>query len=380
MKKILLAATVPLSLKAFSLGLSFMEFLRERGYDVAAAAGPGSEAKSIRRAGFSFYEIPIPRKIRPFSDYVALRRLTDIICKERFDVVHTQTSKAGFIGRLAAHKTGVPLIIHTAHNWPFHPLLPFPIKRFYLTLEKKAARWCDALIVDTNAVKNYGIELGVAPKEHIHRIYMGIDLKRFRQYSHEEKLEWRGKYGISPHKIVIGCIARLVADKGIETFLACARELKDNDNLIFILGGEGKLRKYFERRVEEYGMRDKVIFTGHLDDVVPYLNMFDIFCLPTLREGFGVIFAEAQSCGVPVVGSDIEPLKEVIVDGVTGKRVPANDVRGFVDALRMFFDPKVRQEFAQAARRHIEDNFALQDIYEQTLALYRTLWEQKVKP
>lgn len=379
MKKILLVSTIPLSLKAFSLGLSFMAFLRERGYEVAAAAGLGADAEAIRREGFSFYEIPIPREIRPLSDYRALRKLRDIIRRERFDVVHTQTSKAGFIGRLAAKKAGVPLIIHTAHNWSFHSLLSFPIKHFYLMLEKKAAAWCDAIIVDSKAVRKYGLQLRAAPSDKIHQIYMGIDIKRFREYPAQEKANWRKRFGISPDKIVIGCIARLVPDKGIETFLACARELKDNNNLVFMLGGDGELRDSFERQVRQDGIDKKVIFTGHLDDVVPYLNMFDVFCLPTLREGFGVIFAEAQACGVPVVGSDIEPLREVIADGVTGKRVPVNDVKGFADALRMFFDSGLRHKYGQAARRYVEDKFSQEKIHEQTLALYLRLWEEKQK-
>ncbi|UCC96183.1 MAG: glycosyltransferase family 4 protein, partial [Candidatus Omnitrophota bacterium] len=78
-----------------------------------------------------------------------------------------------------------------------------------------------------------------------------------------------------------------VPDKGIETFLACAQKMRDNKNLVFMIGGDGELRKDFERQVQEAGMQEKIIFTGHLDDTTPYFNMFDIFCLPTLREGFG---------------------------------------------------------------------------------------------
>ncbi|UCC96240.1 MAG: glycosyltransferase family 4 protein, partial [Candidatus Omnitrophota bacterium] len=102
----------------------------------------------------------------------------------------------------------------------------------------------------------------------------------------------------------------------------------------FMIGGDGELRKDFEHQVREAGMQEKIIFTGHLDDTTPYFNIFDIFCLPTLREGFGVVFAEAQACGVPVVASDIAALREVVCDGVTGKLVSVGDVDGFADALR----------------------------------------------
>ncbi|RKY40904.1 MAG: hypothetical protein DRP85_07635 [Candidatus Makaraimicrobium thalassicum] len=379
MKKILLVSTIPLSLKVFSLGLSFMEFLRDKGYDVHAAGGGGREAECIRERGFPYHEIFIPRQIRPLSDLKAFVSLARILKKERFDVVHTQTSKAGFIGRLAARMAGVPVVVHTAHNWPFHQLLPFYLRYFYLMLERLAGHWCDALIVDTRAVKQYGMQCRVIPEEKIHQVYMGIDCARFNEYTREKKLEVRRSLGIGPEKIVIGAISRLVPDKGIETFIDCARRLKDRDDLFFVVGGDGELREQCERDVEASGLRRKFTFLGHLDDVVPYLNAFDVFFLPTLREGFGVIFAEAQACGVPVVASDIGPLREAVDDGETGLLVPPGDTRGFVDALLRVCEPQERARMSLQARQYVRNNFAVSDIHEKTRRLYQTLWDAREK-
>jgi len=377
MKKILLVSTIPLSLKVFSLG--FMEFLRDKGFEVEAAGSPGEGSEYIRAQGFRYHEIPISRRINPGSDFKSLCLLEEVFEKGKFDIIHTQTSKAGFIGRLAGYRKKVPLVIHTAHNWACHDLLPAWQKNFYLMLEKKAAKWCDAIIVDTKAVRDYGLKLKIAASDKIHQIYMGIELDRFREYKPEDKMAQRQKYGINPNKIIVGTIARLVPDKGIETFLACAQQLRDNKNLVFMVGGDGELRNDFEKEVQKAGMKDRFIFTGHLDDVVPYLNMFDIFCLPTLREGFGVVFAEAQACGVPVVASDIGPLREVVIDGVSGRLVPVNNVKEFSNTLGSLLDPNLRNKYAQAARKHVQNNFDINKINEQILALYKQLWEQKIK-
>ena len=377
MKKILIFSNIPVTIKAFSL--SYMKFLREKGYEVQAAAASGEVAESVRRAGFRYHDIEVPRTIKPIGDFRAFRSLVSLLRKEKFDVIHTQTSKAGFIGRLAGHVARVPFVVHTAHDWPFHPLLHPLLKYFYVVLERMASGWCDVIIVDSKTVEKYGLQSKVAPPEKIHQIYMGVDLNHFRPYTAPEKIKLRQSLGIDPEKIVIGSMARLVPDKGIETLIDCARRLKDQNNLLFILAGKGKLREHFEKEINRAGLAGKFIFTGYLEDVVPYLNVFDIFCLPTLREGFGVIFAEAQACGTPVVGSDIPVLKEVIRDGASGFLVPPYDTDGFIKALRKLFDPELRKRMGIEARRHIQENFSVEEINKKIFALYNRLWKAKDK-
>ncbi|MFH1776603.1 MAG: glycosyltransferase family 4 protein [Candidatus Omnitrophota bacterium] len=372
LKKILFISTIPLSLKAFSL--PFMVFLRNKGFKVEAASGAGQEVQDIEKAGFRFHEINIPRGINPINDFRAYRCYKKLLTGADFDLVHTQTSKAGFIARKAAFDAGVPVIVHNVGGWPFHPFLPALLRYFYLTLEKKAAHWADALILVSKAEMEYGLRFKAAPAGKMYQIYNGIDLQRFFPYEASRKRDLRAKYGIASEKIVVGCIARLVEDKGIETFLAAAKELKNDNRFIFILGGEGHLRGNFERFVFDNKMKGKVIFAGYLNDTASYLNMFDLFCLPTRREGFGAIFAEAQACGVPVIASDIPSLREVILDGVSGKLLPPDDVSGFANAMRFFNDGQIRQKFAEAGRRHVEDKFALTNIHEQLFALYSMLW------
>lgn len=376
MKKILFFSTIPSSIKEFSL--DFMKYLRSQGFIVEAAAGVAKQTEYIRSQGFVCYDFQIPRGIDPIGDYNAFRAIRKIIREGHFDVVHTQTAKAGFIGRLAAYLEKVPLIIHTAHAWPFHPYLAKWKKYYYLYLEKIAAKLCDAIIVDTKTVQEYGNVFQVASSEKVHQIYMGIDLERFCSCSEDEKKLQKKYLNLPSEKIIVGSIARLVADKGIEVLIECANRLQNNPDFLFILLGEGELRPVFEKQIKDRGLENKFILAGYINDVSVYYRAFDIFFLPTLREGFGVVFAEAMSSAVPVIASDIEPLNnEIILNGTTGFLAKPDDVETFTRNLQKLLDSTLRRKMGEASRDHVAKNFNIHKINQQTLELYQHLWNKK---
>lgn len=372
MKKILFITTIPLTIKAFFL--DYMKFLKEKGYAVEAVSGEGGEVEFIKKQGFVYHIVPMARNISPIKDYKTFIQLKRLIKKGKYDLVHTQTSKAGLVGRLAARSSGKAIIVHTCGGWPFHHLLSRPVRFFYILLERLAAMWCDAIIAVSEKVGKEAVRFNTAPPKKIFQIYNGIDLKRFYPYDIEKRERFKKTLGIPQGRKIIGCISRLVPDKGIEIFLGAARELRGNNDLVFVLGGDGPLREKFERSVLEWGLKDKVIFTGHLEDTVSCLNTFDIFCLPTLREGFGVVFAEAGACGVPVIASDIAPLDEIIKDGYTGILAPAGDVNAFVKAIERLLDVRIRKEMGIHARQYIEEKFNAEDANRKMFDLYRKLW------
>jgi len=168
-----------------------------------------------------------------------------------------------------------------------------------------------------------------------------------------------------------------VPDKGIETFLACAEKLKNNFNYYFVIGGEGPLRKKYENDVKQLKLGDSVVFVGYIEDVVPYYNAFDLFCLPTLREGFGVVFVEAQSCGVPVIGSNIPSLREIIIDGKTGRIVEKQSIDGFAKAINDFSVAEVRTRYGCNGRNNIIANFNEKNMHKKIICLYEQLMKKK---
>ena len=375
MKRVLFIATIPSSIKEFSLG--YMKFLRGRGFHVEAIAGIGNQTDFIRRQGFVCHEVEIARGINPIKDFFSLLKMKKIIREGKFDLVHTQTAKAGFIGRLAAMLENAPIIIHTAHAWPFHALLPNWKKKYFLYLEKIAEKWCDAIIVDSREVKRYGLSFKVAPENKIHQIYMGIDLERYRPCADEQKKKWREQLNIPTEKIIVGAISRLVNDKGIETIIDCANLLKENKNIEFYILGEGEQRERFEKIIADKGLNDKVHLLGYINDIFPYLQSFDIFFLPTLREGFGVVFAEAQACGIHIISSKIAPLDEVIAENCSGFLYPPGSIQQFVQAILKLEDADLRKEIGEAGINHVKKHFDIQMINEQTFNLYQSLFNQK---
>src|SRR5439155_2366349 len=182
--KVLHICTIPLTARVFIAPVA--HYLRARGYEVAvacsgdeAADGPGLAAGQ-EQVGCPLYEVSIPRTVRPLADLRAVGQLYRLVRRLRPDIVHTQTSKAGVIGRIAARLAGTPIIIHTAHAFPFHPYLSAPVRWAYIMMERWAADWADLIMVDTESVRAEGLRHRIVrDPSKIVTVPMGIDLKKF---------------------------------------------------------------------------------------------------------------------------------------------------------------------------------------------------------
>jgi glycosyltransferase involved in cell wall biosynthesis len=381
--KVLQVCTILLTARTFIAPVAL--YLRARGYDVAvacsgdeAADGPGLSANR-EVAGCTLYFVTIPRTIRPFQDLRAVCQLYRLMRRLRPDIVHTQTSKAGIVGRLAAWLAGTPVIIHSAHAFPFHPYLPGPARWMYIAIERWAARLADLIMVDTESVRTDGLQYRIVqdPTKLV-TVPMGIDLKKFSPSSQGPD-NLRRALGFDAKDLVVGTVARLVPDKGLECFLRmAARVLAARSDVRFLIVGDGPLRPELERLADELGIRAKVIFTGHRTDVPALMKAMDLFVLPTLREGFGVVFAEAMATGKATIGSRIGPVAEIVEDGVTGYLVPPDDPEQFAQrVLELLGDDGKRRAFGEAGRRRVEKLFTEERMCETIERQYRRLLESK---
>jgi len=377
--KVLQVCTIFLTAQTFITSVA--GYLRARGYDVAVACS-GDEATdgpdlSVDRevAGCPLYFVTIPRTIRPFQDLRAVWHLYRLMRRLRPDIVHTQTSKAGIVGRLAAWLAGTPVIIHTAHAFPFHPYLSAPVRWAYVLLERWAARMTDLIMVDTESVRADGLQHRIVqdPTKLV-TVPMGIDLKKFSP-SPRGPDNLRRTLGFDAKDLVVGTVARLVPDKGLECFLQMAARIWANrSDTQFLIVGDGPLRPELERLADELGIRAKVIFTGHRTDVPALMDAMDLFVLPTLREGFGVVFAEAMAMGKATVGSRIGPVAEVVEDGITGYLVPPDSPGEFARrALELLGDEAKRRAFGRAGRQRVEKYFDAVRMCETIEQQYRRL-------
>lgn len=370
--KILHTSTIPFSMWAFTL--SFLKYLKGKDFDVQVASSPGKEERHFREANIPFFTVSIPRKIKPLQDLKAILRLYRFMKKEKFDMVHTQTAKAGYVTRVAAWLAGIPIIIYTAHAFPFHAYLKPLKKRLYILLERLASRMTDIILVDTEAVRRDGIDKKIKEPEKIVTVHMSVDLRRFspeRVDSHQI----RAQMGLGDHHFVVGTVANFVPDKGLDAFLRIGRLLKKEErNIKFLMVGDGPLRPQLESLTDALHLKDDVIFTGWREDIPEMMSAMDVFCLPTLREGFGVVFAEAMAMKVPVVTHRIEPIPEVVQENETGILVPLGREDLFAKAiLSLIRDEKLREEMGEKGRARVEKYFDERFMFEKTLRIYKGL-------
>lgn len=362
-----------------------LRYLSRHGYEAAVACSQESAADgpvspgSRDIEGCRVFSVAIPRTILPFQDFLAIRRLCQVIREFKPDVIHTQTSKAGIVGRLAARLAGVPVVIHTAHAFPFHAYLPLPVKWAYIWIERWVASWTDLLMVDTESVRMDGLwERIVQDAGRIVTVPMGVDLTRFSP-SLGGPGTLRDVLGLGGQALVVGTVARLVPDKGLECFLRMAAIIRaERTDVKFLIVGEGPLRHSLEQMAESIGLGPDLVFTGHRTDIPELMEAMDLFVLPTRREGFGVVFAEAMAMGKATVGSDIGPIAEVSEDGVTGYLAPADNPEAFAArALALLSDDAKRRTFGEAGRRRVEQLFSQSRMCELIEGHYRRLLAQK---
>jgi len=362
----------------WAFSLSFLKYLKGKNFDVQVASSPGKEENHFREANIPFFTVPIPRTIRPLQDLKAILRLYQFMKKEKFDMVHTQTAKAGYVTRVAAWMAGVPIIIYTSHAFPFHAYLNPLKKRLYIFLERLASRVTDIILVDTEAVRQDGIDKRIKGPEKIVTVHMGVDLEKFSP-ERVDRHQIRAGMGLRDHHFVVGTVANFVPDKGLDAFLRMAQLLKKEErNIKFLMVGDGPLRSQLESVADALQLRDDVIFIGWREDIPEMMSAMDIFCLPTLREGFGVVFAEAMAMSVPVVTHRIEPIPEVVQENETGLLIPPGREDLFVEAiLSLIHDEKLRNRMGEKGKARVETYFDEQFMFEKTLRIYELLIEAK---
>ncbi|MDI6791426.1 MAG: glycosyltransferase family 4 protein [bacterium] len=329
MKRLKIAQIATASISLRFLLLRQIKYLMDEGYEVKAVSSDGGYLDEVREAGVEIKTINIDRKIKPLADLVSLIKLIRYFKKERFDIVHTHTAKAGFLGRLAARITGVPIIIHTAHGFPFQPGLPGMKDRFYFWLEKFTALLSDRILSQNSEDVQTALRLGLVKPDKIREIGNGIDLGLFDpdriagQINVEEKR--RELFGDSGRTIFL-TIAEMIERKGLGYLLkAISQVVKEERNCGFVLVGDGPLRAGLEAQAEELGLCHHVRFLGFRTDIPLLFSLVDGYILSSLSEGLPRSIIEAMAMTRPVIATDVKGSREMVKDGETGFLVPAQD-------------------------------------------------------
>ncbi len=362
--------------------------LKKLGYETVLVKG--SEGKSegnmmdlAESRGINPVVIPeLGREIGLINDIKAFLRLYKLIKKEKPDIVHTHTAKAGTLGRIAAWLAGVPVIVHTFHG---HVLTGYfgRLKSWcFIQIEKALARLSSRLITLSDKLKEELIGMGIGNQGRFEIIPLGLDLKPFLD-SVEHKGEFRNEFGLSGDAVIVGIIGRLVPIKGHRLFLEAAKSVISDfgfrtSDLKFIIVGDGELRRELESYAEELGIADSVVFTGFRRDLPVIYSDLDIIALTSLNEGTPVSIIEAMASGKPVVAADVGGVSSLVKDSVTGFLVRPGDVRSLAEALLwMVREPEKRQKMGAEGRRRIYPAHDISQLIERIAFLYSGLLKNK---
>jgi glycosyltransferase involved in cell wall biosynthesis len=336
----------------------------DRGHEVTLITGPpiGPEGSLLQRAQSYGYRVEVfdemRRAILPRRDWKTYSHLIQRLRELQPDVVHTHSSKAGIIGRWAAHKAKMPFIVHTIHGLAFTASTSRLINSFYEMLERKTAPMTSKIVCVADAMREQSLNAGIGEPSQYVTIYSGMETAAFLQPP-VSRAEVRKQLGLADEHVAIGTIARLFHLKGHDDLLEMAPKLCERfANLRFLWVGDGLLRSDFEQRIAAMNLQDRFILTGLVPPTrIPELvNAMDILVHPSRREGLARALPQGSLAGIPLVTYDVDGNREGLIDGVTGFLLPAFDKQKLADAIvKLMEDASLRQRMGAAGRE-----FALQ--------------------
>ena len=328
-------------------------------YAVTIASGPTSGPEGSledRLPARPFERIPtLVRHPHPICDAIAVNYLYALMRRNRYHIVHTHTTKAGILGRIAARLAGVPIVIHTPHGHAFHDYLSRSGSAALRQVERWLACWTDQIVCLTEAERDDHVRLGIGPPQRFEVIHSGVDVDRFKNAKPDVAAK-RRDLGLPPTGPLVGCVARLVPVKGVHYLLeAVPRITAAVPRATVVYVGDGPLRPDLERRASVLGVNRAVAFLGLRRDVAEIMPLFDLVVLPSLNEGMGKAAVEAMAAGRPVVGSRISGIQDVVTDGQTGLLVlPADPEALAVAILRCLADPELALAMGRRAQAQVD--------------------------
>jgi len=350
-------------------------------YEVTLATGvdDGPEGDLLERARRTTRLVVVPelgRSINPLSDIAAFYKLYRLIRKGRYHIVHTHSSKAGVLGRLAAKLAGTPIIVHTLHSLVFHDYQPWAVNRLWWVVKKLCAPMTDHFISVSSIISQKAIAAGIGPPEKFTTIYSGMELDWFLD-SNVDPAAVRREFGIPEDAPVVGKIARLFSLKGHDQLLDAAPEVvRRHPDVRFFLIGDGLLYEHLRSRAREAGILDNLIFAGLIprERIPEMIAPMDVVVHTSLREGLARVLPQALAMGKPCVSFDIDGAPEVVIPGETGYLVKPGDDRELANAISALLDdPQLRSRMGEAGRHRVDPAFRAETMVEQIASVYKML-------
>lgn len=358
------------------------EGLAARGHDVTLMAGPetgpeGSLWPRAERGGYRLVRLEcMRREVWPAWELRGVRELTMALRRGAFDVVHTHSSKAGILGRLAAHRAAVPRIVHTLHGMSFNRTQPRAVQLVYRNVERFATRWTDAFISVADAMTDQFVAAGVAPRDRFTTVRSGMDVSEFRPDP-----AWRGEvrreWGVPEDALVVGTVARLFRNKGYESIVrALPIVARSHPDVRFVWIGDGANRDEYISAMRAAGLDDRLVLTGLVPpgDIPRLLNGFDVLVHASRTEGLARVLVQAALTEIPLVSFDLDGAREVVLDDVTGYLAIDGDVQGLAERIvALLGDADLRRRCGRQGRARCLVPFDRATMVGEIERLYRAL-------
>lgn len=340
----------------------------------------GSEGElqtETRARGVTVHVEPwLVREVHPIKDAMALWRLYRFLSRGRYDVVHTHTTKAGDLGRLAARLAGVPVIVHTLHGLPWHPEhTRFP--GVTLWIDRICARWSDALVVVSEPDCEKTIADRVGTPDQVLLIRSGIEIEAYREVA-IGRGEARRRIGVPDDGFVVVSVGRLSSVKApLELLTAFERVARQRPEAHLVMVGDGPLRSDLQAAVAGAGLAGRVHILGIRRDVPEILRACDAFVLASLREGLARVLPQAMAAALPIVATHVDGAVDVVIPGENGWLVPLGDLGALAARLvELASDPAAARRMGERGRARVEE-FSARRMVSQLEELYTRLAVKK---
>ena len=385
MKKLIRITTVPISFKVLLKGQ--LRFMTSNGFDVKGVSSEGEELREIHEnEGIVMEAINMSRKITPFQDLKSLWEMWNFLRKEKPQIVHTHTPKAGIIGMLAARLAGVPHRLHTVAGLPL--MEATGIKRKILNfVEKLTYSSATRVYPNSKGLYDFILQNNFTQSNKLKIIANGssngINTAFFSpaQVSEIEKVALREKLNIQPDDFVFVFVGRIVSDKGINELIKAFSQLQTAENneqigikLLLVGGLESDLDPLNPETLAEINQNRDIISVGFQQDVRPFFAISDALAFPSYREGFPNVVMQAGAMGLPSIVSDINGCNEIIVEGENGLIIPSKNVEKLKEKmLTLARDKNLYIKLKENSRRMIENRYEQSVVWKALLEEYEGL-------
>jgi len=369
------------------------KLLAQRGHDVTLITGPalGPEGELFKQTKNQKYKTivinSLRRQINPVYDIPAYRVIKKYLEKIQPDIVHTHSAKAGILGRFAAHSLkekwgkNLPAVVHTIHGLAFHPYQKESINKFYIAVEKSAAKRTDSFISVADAMTNQAIAAGIGYPEQFTTAYSAIEEDDFLQpISEQLRRTFRQKYGIAEDAVVLVTIARLFMLKGHDYIIESAKTLSNQyKNAVWLFVGDGNLSEHYKKQVRQLELSEKIKFTGLLPprQIPIAITSSDILVHCSLREGLARTLPQAMLCAKPAVSFDVDGAREVVNEN-TGRLIEPKNVERLITACaELIENTDLRNKLGKSGRESVKEKFAPKTMVDTIEEVYQKLLKEE---